>query len=119
MNRLKQVTISLNIFEIVRYIRVGDEEIPVGVFINRKDMIKFTLKQLIELKKIPIHTDDSSPLILHMTFNQGMAGAGSHPEVFTAETAKLSKAGHSLKSCQTFAATLVKCCAASEVQVCN
>lgn len=49
----------------------------------------------------------------------GMDGAGAHQKIFDSQSVKLSKAGHGLKSCQTFAATLLTCSTAKEVkQVC-
>ena len=44
---------------------------PVGVFVKRRDMVLFTVKQLFELKKIYFRDTSDTKLILHMKFNQG------------------------------------------------
>lgn len=53
-----------------RYIKAGDDLIPAGVFISQKDAVKLTLKQLLELKKIPVSAGEKH-VNLWMTFNQG------------------------------------------------
>ena len=49
----------------------------------------------------------------------GFDGAGSHPQNFDKESIKLSKAGHSLKACQTFAIIPITCSTAVENDVRN
>ena len=101
-----------------RYIETADGQIPVGVFLRRTHVVKATLKQLLELKAVHVPDDPAvTRVVLHMTYNQGMDGAGTHPEIFSKDAVNLSKVGHSLKSCQTVAFVLINCSTATEVQV--
>ncbi len=66
--------------------------------------------------KLPA-ADEPKKIVLHMSVNEGMDGAGSHPEIFGKDAMRLSKSGHSLKSCQVFAIAPISCSTAIEKEV--
>ena len=87
-----------------RYITIpGGREVPVGVFISYRDIIKYAVKQMVERKFLRLTPDT----ILMTKWNQGMDGASSHPEIFGKDAAALVQSGHTIKSCQSFVVVLL------------
>lgn len=69
------------------------------------------------MKVIPADMLQAKRVVLKLDWNEGMDGAGSHPELFNKDSAALDKAGHTLKSCQTFGMVLKSCSTAIEKEV--
>jgi hypothetical protein len=68
--------------QIYRFIAVDGEDIPVGVFKKRKDVIRFTIKELVETGHIVLPDLQDTPdtvVVYYMVWNQ----VGLNSFVFT------------------------------------